>query len=67
MFELSLQVQMAKNAISAEQLEAILSSVFSQTIPEMMAKILDKFETQMDRLDARVEASLDEKLEKNSW
>lgn len=55
---------MAKNVVSAEQLEAILSSVLSKTLPEMMAKILDKFETQIDRLNARVEARLDEKLER---
>ena len=55
---------MAKSAVSAEQLEVILSTVLSKTLPEIMAKTLEKFETQIDRLIARVEARFDEKVEK---
>jgi hypothetical protein len=55
---------MAKSAVSAEQLEVILSTVLSKTLPEIMAKTLEKFESQIDRLIARVEARFDEKVDK---
>ena len=55
---------MAKNAISAEQLEVILGTVLSKTLPDMLDKILGKFETQIDRLIAKVEARFDDKIEK---
>ncbi len=51
---------MAKSAVSAEQLEVILSTVLSKALPEIMAKTLEKFESQIDRLIARVEARFDE-------
>jgi hypothetical protein len=55
---------MAKSAVSAEQLELILNNVLSKTLPEIMFKTLEKFEDQIDKLIARVEARFDEKMEK---
>ena len=55
---------MAKSAVSAEQLEVILNNVLSKTLPEIMAKTLEKFENQMDKLIEKLEARFEAKVEK---
>jgi hypothetical protein len=50
---------MAKSAISADQLEAIISTVLAKTLPEILIKVLDKFETQLDRLIDKFDAKID--------
>lgn len=49
---------MAK-AMSAEQLEGLLSTVLSKAIPEIMTKMLEKFEMCFDRLLSRFDDKLD--------
>jgi len=49
---------MAK-AMSADQLETLLTTVLSKTIPEIMSKVLDKFETCFDKLMAKFDEKLD--------
>jgi hypothetical protein len=51
---------MAK-AMTADQLEGLLSTVLSKAIPEIMTRILEKFEVCFDRLMSR----FDEKLDKH--
>jgi hypothetical protein len=55
---------MAKAAITADQLDTILSTILAKTLPEIMHKTLEQFENQIDRFIARVEARFDEKVEK---
>lgn len=55
---------MAKSAVSAEQLEVILSNVLSKTLPEIMIKTLEKFESQMDKLIEKLEARFEAKVDK---
>lgn len=54
---------MAKSAVFTEQLEVILSTVLMKMLPEIMVVTLEKFETQIDLLMARVEARFDKKIE----
>jgi diphthamide synthase (EF-2-diphthine--ammonia ligase) len=49
---------MAKSAVSAEQFETIITTVLSKTLPEIMLKVLEKFENQLDRLIDRFEAKI---------
>jgi hypothetical protein len=49
---------MAK-AMTADQLENLLTSVLSTTIPEIMSKILEKFDTCFDKLLDKFETKLD--------
>jgi phage shock protein A len=49
---------MAKSAVSAEQLETIITTVLSKTLPEILLKVLEKFENQLDKLIERFEAKI---------
>ena len=55
---------MAKSAVSAEQLEVILTNVLSKTLPEIMIKTLEKLESQMDKLIVKFEARFEAKIDK---
>jgi hypothetical protein len=57
---------MAKSAVSAKQLEVILSTVLSKTLPEIMAKTLEKFESQIELTDLlrELKRGLTKKLKK---
>jgi hypothetical protein len=46
-------------AMTAEQLEGLLSTVLSKAIPEIMTKMLEKFEICFDRLLSRFDDKLD--------
>lgn len=50
---------MAKSTINAEQLELILTNVMSKCIPEIIAKVLDSFETMIKNMLTAFEARFD--------
>lgn len=49
---------MAKT-LSTEQLDALLTSVLSKTLPDILVKVLEKFEACLDRLADKFESKLD--------
>ena len=49
---------MAKS-LSADQLESIMTTVLSKTLPDVLLKVLDKFEACLDKLVDKFEARLD--------
>lgn len=49
---------MAKSALTAEQLDTIITSVLSKTLPEIMLKVLEKFENKLDNLIQNFEAKI---------
>lgn len=49
---------MAKSALSADQLESLLSTVIAKTLPEVLLRVLDKFEQCLEKLADKFEARL---------